>query len=1181
MTYKGILSFCFFLLYTTLSFSQINVENPFSSSKNIISENEIIMLWSDGTSEISANKNIYEVNNASIMSEHSASEPSILGNGHFAVATGDFNGDGHETFIVAWEQSNTSGQPILHYYLPTDMDGTNMDWTEVNQWEGGAQLFAEEGTNHTFRQIKLVTGDFDGDFQDEFVIGFHSGTGRVRLLLFDTNGSVNQQYVAQINWKHLPDDNKIYASQFDLAVGDFNWDGREDLVLIAAEAAENGSLDGAYLSIFTIDETDGATNINHRLQHHFPMPNFSLDGVNMGVTTGDFSKAYTGLEIACAINWDRTNDNPDIYTYLYTFRVASDMTNPDEPIAFHELIFDENINTYSQISMSNVIHALDLEAGDLDGDLEDEIVFGIGSQAHIFEIEDDLMPTRQLEASIPLHINDMAILQDGLFSNDFLKVKNVSGDFRAEVVVLKNRVWVDDPCCDPDEQEFDLTVYGFDTSSNPNNPYENRVTRASLIGAEYGIDQNHRRYALALGDFNGDNIRLGTPNIYEKTELVSPLMLLNPPPTHFDILNETIYDVSRRYCATTGCTMPGDAPADGEHHFTAIYEEIVTEANGLATEFHSDWAVSASAEANVSAFGFSLGASYAETYGERFSKTNQQRTEVILTQTNQATLDDDLSGYYIDYKVFEYPIIQGAQELGHTMVCIPEQIGTQTANVKSIFWETYQPQHEFGNLFSYPSSIEDIQNMGVEIMSPNTDISANATVIAPQSGGGDFFELVISEESLSVEQEAYTTETTVGASAGGSYGGFGIDVSVEGTYSTEDVETRTSSLGEEVAIRAFYGNSNANIADADYRITPIIYWAKNGGLVMDYLVDLQGAFWTNNYGGKCDPTFLLPWKYDEEKGFILSEPAEKQKTRDIWFSPAQPQTGESVTIFARLNNYSLEDTPSPVKVHFYQGEPQNGGTFIGEVTSETTLKGRINGVEPQIVELAWTIPANIDPQTRIYAVIDPNAEINNEVHEDNNTGWNCLLNPNCSGLALAIEWLNFEAFLSDDNQVQLTWESANVEKGDDFYIEHSTDALHFRRIGAMEVKEDVHHQPIAFDFIDEKPAIGRNYYRIKQVDKTGYYSLSTLQQVTVTNKATTIQVYPNPANDELYIRLSDKNSELITITVCDVLGNLVMVEQGQVVEGEMMMGLADLKNGIYTLVINNGVQTVVKKIVKE
>ena len=107
--------------------------------------------------------------------------------------------------------------------------------------------------------------------------------------------------------------------------------------------------------------------------------------------------------------------------------------------------------------------------------------------------------------------------------------------------------------------------------------------------------------------------------------------------------------------------------------------------------------------------------------------------------------------------------------------------------------------------------------------------------------------------------------------------------------------------------------------------------------------------------------------------------------------PSNPQPGDTVKIRARLHNYSLIDTDSPVSVRFYEGDPDNGGTILKSIYGETevTTPAVITSRDVAYVEMYWAMPEDISEYTRIYAVIDPDEDIT-EIHENNNKGFTTL-----------------------------------------------------------------------------------------------------------------------------------------------------------------------------------------------
>jgi uncharacterized repeat protein (TIGR01451 family) len=98
-------------------------------------------------------------------------------------------------------------------------------------------------------------------------------------------------------------------------------------------------------------------------------------------------------------------------------------------------------------------------------------------------------------------------------------------------------------------------------------------------------------------------------------------------------------------------------------------------------------------------------------------------------------------------------------------------------------------------------------------------------------------------------------------------------------------------------------------------------------------------------------------------------------------SPANPAPGDTVTLSVTAENLG-DSGVSNVLVAFYQGDPANGGTEIGQTNLAFVLApGATN-----VVSIPWTVPATTNPLP-VYAVIDPdqqypesdlqNEEINN------------------------------------------------------------------------------------------------------------------------------------------------------------------------------------------------------------
>jgi hypothetical protein len=176
--------------------------------------------------------------------------------------------------------------------------------------------------------------------------------------------------------------------------------------------------------------------------------------------------------------------------------------------------------------------------------------------------------------------------------------------------------------------------------------------------------------------------------------------------------------------------------------------------------------------------------------------------------------------------------------------------------------------------------------------------------------------------------------------------------------------------------------------------------------VIDYAVKPELAqpggtptWWQVNYGDLADPAFILPWRYDPEKGFMLEDEAKRMQTKDLIFLPSDPKEGETVHIRARVHNFSLIPTPGPMGVKFYVGNPDSGGTLITGTKGETEVftEESIPARGSKMVEMLWEIPGDLGTYPRIYAVIDADDDLP-EIHENNNTSWAILQKSTASAI---------------------------------------------------------------------------------------------------------------------------------------------------------------------------------------
>lgn len=115
--------------------------------------------------------------------------------------------------------------------------------------------------------------------------------------------------------------------------------------------------------------------------------------------------------------------------------------------------------------------------------------------------------------------------------------------------------------------------------------------------------------------------------------------------------------------------------------------------------------------------------------------------------------------------------------------------------------------------------------------------------------------------------------------------------------------------------------------------------------------------------------------------------------------------------------------------------------------------------------------------------------------------------------ALAVEDLQFDVRLLN-NTVALTWSAAKEINNQGFIVEKSSDGSHFDSLAYVPSASSGNH---IYQYTDNHPSLGINYYRLKMTEITGAITYSTVLHVAVEN-STSFILYPNPVNNNLHIR---------------------------------------------------------------
>jgi hypothetical protein len=174
-----------------------------------------------------------------------------------------------------------------------------------------------------------------------------------------------------------------------------------------------------------------------------------------------------------------------------------------------------------------------------------------------------------------------------------------------------------------------------------------------------------------------------------------------------------------------------------------------------------------------------------------------------------------------------------------------------------------------------------------------------------------------------------------------------------------------------------------------------------------------------------------------------------------------------------------------------------------------------------------------------------------------------------------VELVDFEANLVD-NHVELKWSTLTETKSSHFIIQRSTDAQHFDSIGTV-ISAGNSSLKLDYVYLDHS-TFGLTkvvYYRLKQVDFDGQNKIYPMKAVHFIDHNESISVFPNPAENEVYIQTKIK--EDLKLMIYNPLGKLV--KECSITQSSSILDISKYEAGVYVFKFINGSSVTNKKIV--
>lgn len=172
--------------------------------------------------------------------------------------------------------------------------------------------------------------------------------------------------------------------------------------------------------------------------------------------------------------------------------------------------------------------------------------------------------------------------------------------------------------------------------------------------------------------------------------------------------------------------------------------------------------------------------------------------------------------------------------------------------------------------------------------------------------------------------------------------------------------------------------------------------------------------------------------------------------------------------------------------------------------------------------------------------------------------------------ALTVNLVNFTGKNINDKKSLLSWTTLGEKSIDHFDVQRSGSNTDFTTIGTVKWNGTT-SKPSNYNFIDNFPGDGNNYYRLKEVDKNG--NVSYTQVVLVRFNFKRISIYPNPARDKIYITNNDNFSKgkSISVQLLDFAGKMLCKQESKTNNaGILTFNIPPtIVNGMYLLIVTN------------
>jgi hypothetical protein len=158
-----------------------------------------------------------------------------------------------------------------------------------------------------------------------------------------------------------------------------------------------------------------------------------------------------------------------------------------------------------------------------------------------------------------------------------------------------------------------------------------------------------------------------------------------------------------------------------------------------------------------------------------------------------------------------------------------------------------------------------------------------------------------------------------------------------------------------------------------------------------------------------------------------------------------------------------------------------------------------------------------------------------------------------------------------DKNVLLSWKTTAEINNAWFFIERSTDGIVFKVIDSVRslAPNGNSSAPLLYHYVDQQPVQGANHYRLRQVSLNGAIRYSNTVQISFVISSWFVQVYPNPVQTTLHVKLYIDKPTMVKYMLYTATGQQLLMQTKQYAVGyhDETFNVSALKSGMYVIAV--------------